>query len=193
MESLCAAVFDPSFRNREDALATFSSSPEVERFLLMHWPSLTPEQALNDLFGSPALLRLAARNTDLTRAELRLLERPLCEEAELDDRRWSNADIPLLDELLVLVGGVIGGQSESERLRERDAADEFELSQEQDEAQDASDVSDVDDVEFNDEEEDDELFVVSLDDPIFDEMGSDGTEYGVNERPTFEDDRYDYG
>lgn len=193
IESLCAAVFDPSFRNREDALETFSSSPEVERFLVAHWPPLTPEQALNDLLGSPTLLRLAARDADLTRAELRLLHRPLCEEDTLADRRWSNADIPLLDELLVLVGGVIGGQSETERMRERDAADEFELSIEADEALEVDDASEVESIEFDDEEDEDELFAVSLNDPMFDDMGSDGSEYGITDRRTLEDDRYDYG
>lgn len=194
IESLCAAVFDPSFRNREDALETFSSSPEVERFLIVHWPPLTPEQALNDLLGSPALLRLAARGTDLTRDELRLLDRSLCEEDALGDRRWSNADIPLLDELLVLVGGVMGGQSETERMRERDAADEFELSIEQDEAKDADDAAEIEAVEFDEDDDDDgELFAVSLNDPMFDDMGSDGSEYGITERATLEDDRFDYG
>ena len=196
IESLCAAVFDPSFRNREDALATFSASPEVERFLLAHWPSLTPEQALNDLFGSPALLRLAARESDLTPTELVLLHRPLTSEAELGDRRWSNADIPLLDELLVLVGGVMGGQTESERQRERDAIDEFELSIEEDEARATDVVADVEAIDFEDEEDEEDeedLFAVSLDDPLFDEMGSDGSEYGIVERQTLEDDRFGYG
>lgn len=191
IESLCAAVFDPSFRNREDALATFAASPEVERFLLLHWPELTPEQALNELFGSPALLRLAARETDLSSAEVALLQRPLLHEADLDGFRWSDADIPLLDELLVLVGGVMGGQTETERLRERDAADEFELSIEEDEARAAADDVDVDDIEFGDE--DDDLFAVSLDDPLVDDLGSDGSEYGTVERQTLEDDRYGYG
>jgi hypothetical protein len=193
IESLCAAVFDPSFRNREDALTTFSGSPEVERFLLAHWPPLTPEQALNDLFGSPALLRLAARGTDLTTDELDLLHRPLTPEAELGDRRWSNADIPLLDELLVLVGGVMGGQSESERLHERDAADEFELSIEEDEARAADVAAEIEAIEFEDDDDDDDLLAVSIEDPLFDEIGSDGSEYGIIERQTFEDDRFDYG
>lgn len=192
IESLCAAVFDPSFRNRDDALETFTASPEVERFLLVHWPSLTPEQALNELFGSPALLRLAARATDLTSEEVGLLARPLLRQPELDEFRWSDADIPLLDELLVLVGGVMGGQTESERLRERDAADEFQLSIEEDEARLAAQAEvDVEDIEFDDE--DDDLFAVSLDDPLLDELGSDGSEYGTNERETLEDDRYGYG
>ena len=32
-----------------------------------------------------------------------------------------------------------------------------------------------------------------LDDPLFDELGSDGSEYGVTERPALEDDRFGYG
>ncbi len=192
IESLCVAVFDPSFRNRDDALATFADSPEVERFLLAHWPPMTPEQALNELFGSPNLLRLAARATEFTDDELRSLERPLVPDAELDDVRWSNADIALLDELLVLVGGVMGGLSESEREQERDAADEFELSLEQDEAGAGDDVTEIEAAVFDDDEDND-LFAVSLEDPLLDELGSDGSEYGIIERQAFEDDRYDYG
>ncbi len=194
IEGLCAAVFDPSFHNRDDALETFGRSPEVEAFLLRHWPPLTPEQALNDLFGSPALLRLAADAVGLPARDRRLLERDRIDEADLDDARWSDADIPLLDELLVLVGGVMGGQSDEQRRLVRDAADEFELSQ----LHDATNAVSIElpDVEFDD----DDLLVgaelpdtVSLDDPLVDEYGSDGTEYGDVDRPAYEDDRYGYG
>lgn len=201
IEGLCAAVFDPSFANREDALATFSTSPEVEEFLLRHWPPLTPEQALNDLLGSPALLRHAARGSGLTRTELQLIGRDRISEEDLDNARWSDADIALLDELLVLVGGVMGGQSEEARILERDAADEFELSEQQDAlgledfddlALAADEALDGEDDETDGEDPDDDLSV-STDDPLTDEFGSDGSEYGIIERPMYEDDRYGYG
>ncbi len=134
IEALCDAVYDPSFNNRADARETFSRSSEVERFLLRHWPSLTPEQALNDLFGSSALLRLARRDTGLRTRDVLPMWRERVDEEDLDRSRWTVADAPLLDELLVLVGGKLGGQTEEERSKERDAADEFELSEEEDES-----------------------------------------------------------
>ena len=49
----------------------------------------------------------------------------------------------------------------------------------------------MDDIELDDD--DDDLFAVSLDDPLFDDLGSDGSEYGTIERQAYEDDRYGYG
>ncbi len=195
IEALCRDVFDPSFVNREDAIATFSNSPEVEAFLIRHWPPLSPEQALNDLLGSRALLRLAAREELLTSSERRLLWRERVPEERLGDARWSNADLPLLDELLVLVGGQLGGQSEDQRILERDAATEFELSEEADESVVSmlDGYEEPDQSEFAEEDERDDLFVTSLDDPTLDEFGSDGAEYSAGERPAFEDDRFGYG
>ena len=90
-------------------------------------PPLTPEQALNDLLGSQALLKLASRDTGLDETDVLTLQRDRVSERALDQMRWTNADVPLLDELLDLVGGPLGGQSEEDRTRERDEVDEFEL------------------------------------------------------------------
>jgi len=126
IEALSAAVYSPSFDNLTDANETFASSVDVRRFLLRHWPHLTAEQALNDLLGSRALLASAGRVSALTAAEVASLFRPRTSEAELDTIRWSEADIPLLDELEHLLGG--GAIDElDERDVERDEADEFEL------------------------------------------------------------------
>ena len=65
---------------------------------------LSPEQALNDLFGSPALLAAAGRAAGLSDDELAALAAERSDEAELWRRRWEYADIPLLDELLWLLG-----------------------------------------------------------------------------------------
>lgn len=62
----------------------------------------------------------------MTESDLDELHRPRVREAALGDLRWTNADVPLLDELLHLVGGPLGGQSEEDRTRERDEVDEFE-------------------------------------------------------------------
>ena len=83
--------------------------------------TLRPEQALNDLFGSVALLRAAGADD----ATVAALHRGRCRERELGDRRWSDADVPLLDELEAMLGRV-SGAIETGRDVERDDADEFE-------------------------------------------------------------------
>jgi len=126
IDALSAKVYTPSFANLDDARSTFRESQRIRHFLLAHWPTLTPEQALNDLLGSRALLRHAARSTDLTTEQLDSLHRERTPELDLDMRRWAEADVPLLDELLFLVGS-IDDSVDSERHLERDEATEFEL------------------------------------------------------------------
>lgn len=166
IEALTDEVFDPSFHNRDDAREHFRHDGAVTEFVLGHWPPLTPEQALNDLFGSPALLRAAAKGTGLDEPELRLLSRPRTPFADVDRIRWTNADIPLLDELLALVGISLGDRDDDRRIQERDEADEFELAA----------AADVAGIEVDDEEEDDDVASLDAligtdiepDDPMFD-------------------------
>ncbi|MGH1487915.1 MAG: hypothetical protein ACRBK7_00730 [Acidimicrobiales bacterium] len=129
IEALTSDVFDPSFHNREEARDHFRQSEAVTEFLLGHWPPLTPEQALNDLFGSPGLLRSAARSTKYELEELAALHRPRTPFLGVSNIHWSNADIPLLDELLALLGISLDGRDDDERFQERDELDEFELAE----------------------------------------------------------------
>ncbi|MGI9596041.1 MAG: HelD family protein, partial [Acidimicrobiales bacterium] len=129
IEALTAEVFDPSFHNRDEARDHFRRSEAAGEFLLRHWPTLTPEQALNDLFGSTSLLRSAARSTKFEVEELDMLYRPRAPFSQVGDIHWSDADIPLLDELLALVGISLEGLDDEERIRERDELDEFELAE----------------------------------------------------------------
>lgn len=145
IDSCSAQVYNPSFPNLADAHETFSNSDELKLFQLSSWPTLSPEQALNDLFGSRALLASAARNTDLSDEDLALLYRPRTPEAQLAGTRWSDADVPLLDELNALLGTVTDAVFESERVGERDAADEFELAESYDEIEEHEDESEDDD------------------------------------------------
>jgi len=62
----------------------------------------------------------------------------------LDDARWTDADIPLLDELWSIVGGLPGSMPDDDRQRVRDARDEFEIAAMQD-ALNSQDDSDADD------------------------------------------------
>jgi hypothetical protein len=67
------------------------------------WPVLTPAELLHDLFGSRALIDLAARKV-LSDSEREALHRP-----RQDDVRsvvWSHHDVPLLDDALRLRDGL---------------------------------------------------------------------------------------
>jgi DNA helicase IV len=75
--------------------------PEVRAALERMWPVLTPAQLLHDLFGSRALLRLAAGPV-LTEAETAELYRPRAE--RVDDVRWTAADVALLDDAREALG-----------------------------------------------------------------------------------------
>ncbi len=138
IDALADQVYDPAFPGG-DAHDSFRHSLDVRRFLLRHWPELTPEQALNDLFGSRALLRSAARAAGMVVEQAEQMFRPRTPEADLDGIRWSEADIPLLDELLYLVGGAEVGEIDQRDL-ERDEADEFEVAR--DAASEAADQQD---------------------------------------------------
>ena len=76
-------------------------APQVREALERMWPVLTPAQLLHDLFGSRALVDLAA-SKHLDEAERRALARP-----RSDDVRavvWTHDDAPLLDEARALLG-----------------------------------------------------------------------------------------
>jgi DNA helicase IV len=82
---------------RERTRATDLVRQALERM----WPVLTPAELLHDLFGSQALLKLAASRwlTDEETASLRRLRAD-----DLDAVRWSDADVALLDEARELLG-----------------------------------------------------------------------------------------
>ena len=76
-------------------------SPEVREALERMWPVLTPADLLHDLFGSAALISLAAGRA-LSPAEQAALLRPRAD--HVDDAVWSVDDVPLLDEARALLG-----------------------------------------------------------------------------------------
>jgi DNA helicase IV len=75
--------------------------PEVREALERMWPVLTPAQLLHDLYGSKALLKLAAERI-LTEQEYLALHRPRVEDASLV--RWTDNDVAILDEARHLLG-----------------------------------------------------------------------------------------
>ena len=76
-------------------------APEVREALERMWPVLTPADLLHDLFGSAALIALAAGRS-LSPAEQAALVRPRAEHVE--DAVWTVDDVPLLDEARALLG-----------------------------------------------------------------------------------------
>jgi len=165
VEQLMLKLYDPNFTDRKDLQASLLASRPIKRFVLRHFPPLNPEQALNDLCGSKALLRSAATGAGLDPSEAVTLYRERTPEHDLESRRWSNADVPLLDELFALLGGAMG-QSEQEREAERDAADAFELAARQEAKKEIS----IDPTERPDDP-DDLSMPSSYDDPYYDPEG----------------------
>jgi DNA helicase IV len=76
-------------------------APEVREALERMWPVLTPAELLHDLFGSPALIDLAAKRR-LAEHERAALHRPRA--ATVDEVAWTTDDVPLLDEARALLG-----------------------------------------------------------------------------------------
>ena len=74
---------------------------EMRAALERMWPLLTPAQLLHDLFGSKALLKLAASGV-IPEADYLALHRERSQ--SVDDVRWTAADVALLDEARFLLG-----------------------------------------------------------------------------------------
>ena len=75
--------------------------PEVVEALERMWPVLTPAELLNDLMGSRALMRSAAKR-HLSTDEWKLLLRP--RRADPTEIVFTSNDVPLLDEALEALG-----------------------------------------------------------------------------------------
>jgi DNA helicase IV len=90
---------------------------EMRAALERMWPVLTPAQLLHDLFGSKALLRLAAER-HLSTEEYLSLHRE--RSADISDVRWTDGDVALLDEARSYLGpkpGKGGKVDETDEIR----------------------------------------------------------------------------
>ena len=98
--AMAATVRDPEVGPKQvkDALR---GTDDGRRILDSMWPVLTPAQLLHDLFGSKALLKLAARDV-LSETEALALFRSRSETVE--DVRWTSADVALLDDAFDVLG-----------------------------------------------------------------------------------------
>jgi DNA helicase IV len=99
--SAMAATWRDGDATAGEVRAAVRSLTEVREALERMWPVLTPAQLLHDLFGSRALLRLAAGSV-LDDDEIDALHRP--RSAQVDDVRWTTADAALLDDAREVLG-----------------------------------------------------------------------------------------
>lgn len=146
LDRLVSEIHEPGFEDREDIRNDLDRSPDVISFCEKHWPVLTPEQMLNDLLGSPGLLQSACDEVGLDADSAQLLARERLPERELWRRRWFASDVPLLDELLWLLGDpseADGVETDMEH-QFADTEDVFELDEKR---------GDDDDEAFEDEDE----------------------------------------
>jgi DNA helicase IV len=115
-----AATWRDGSLGPRDVKDAVRAMPEVREALERMWPVLTPAQLLHDLFGSKALLKLAAHR-HLSEAEYLSLYRPRRDDVE--QVRWTEHDVALLDEARHFLGprptkgGVAGRGDEPDDIR----------------------------------------------------------------------------
>lgn len=115
--SALAASYPDAEIGPRDVKDTLRGTPELRETLDRMWPLLTPAQLLHDLFGSKALLKLAARGV-LDESEALALFRPRSD--SVDDVPWTPADVALLDDARDVLGpkpGRNGKIDESDEIR----------------------------------------------------------------------------
>lgn len=151
VEHVSREAHEPGFGGREEVRSSLANSPDIRLFLEKHWPVLSPEQMLNDLFGSKALLARAAEHGGFEESVVDLLFRPRERERELWRRRWARSDVPLLDELLWLLGDVLEA-TDVETDMEHEFADEDDVFTVDEKRGDDPDIDGVDDDEKLDPE-----------------------------------------
>jgi len=105
VETEMVAVLATSRRDSEIDLGQLRESlHDIEEFrvaMARMWPVLTPAELLHDLYGSKALIRIAASEV-LQKDEYELLYRPRSE--NVFDVHWSDGDIASLDAARSLLG-----------------------------------------------------------------------------------------
>ena len=151
VEHVSREAHEPGFGGRDEVRSSLANSPDIRLFLERHWPVLSPEQMLNDLFGSKALLQRAGEHAGFDEATAELLYRPREREKELWRRRWACSDVPLLDELLWLLGDV-SEATDVETDMEHEFADEDDVFTVDEKRGDDPDIDGVDDEEKLDPE-----------------------------------------
>ena len=146
VEHVSREAHEPGFGGRDEVRSSLVNSPDIREFLERHWPVLSPEQMLNDLLGSKALLARAAEHAGFDETAADMLHRPRERERELWRRRWARSDVPLLDELLWLLGDV-SEATDVETDMEHEFADEDDVFTVDEKRGDDPDIDGVEDEE----------------------------------------------
>jgi DNA helicase IV len=89
-------------RGPQDFESTFRRSGAVQRFLDRSWPSTSSRELLHELLEGPRILADAAKDALSEDEQLLLLRSPV---ERIEDVRWTESDIPLLDEADSLLQG----------------------------------------------------------------------------------------
>ena len=110
-----ADINDEEF-NIEEFSAQVRQIPELKEAFRKMWPRLSPHETLHDLFGAPALIRVAGEGV-LSADECALLFRE--RSSHLDDVPWTSADAALVDELRTVLGPRRGAK-EKKKTERRD-------------------------------------------------------------------------
>lgn len=160
VEHVAREVHEPGFENREDIRKSLAQSQDLRVFQEKHWPVLSPEQMLNDLLGSKPLLEYAAKKAGFTADDAALLYRKRDREKDLWRRRWARSDVPLLDELLWLLGDVSEATDVETDMEHEfaDEADVFTIDEQR-----AAETDDLDEIEEKLDPEPGEVEVESYD------------------------------
>jgi DNA helicase IV len=112
--ALASSFRDPEVSAR-DVREALRGTPEARAALDRMWPLLTPAQLLHDLFGSKALLKLAARGV-LDESEALALFRQRSD--DVDEVRWTAGDVALLDDAADVLGPRPGRDGKIDELDE---------------------------------------------------------------------------
>ncbi len=99
--SAMAATWRDGTVTPRDVREAVRPMPEIRAALERMWPLLSPAELLHDLFGSKALLKLAA-SKHLSEVEYLSLYRPRHD--DVNDVRWTDNDVALLDEARSYLG-----------------------------------------------------------------------------------------
>ncbi len=99
--SAMAATWRDGTVTARDVTEAVRTMPEIRAALERMWPALSPAELLHDLFGSKALLKLAA-SKHLSETEYLSLYRPRLDDVK--EVRWTDNDVALLDEARSYLG-----------------------------------------------------------------------------------------
>ena len=99
--SAMAATWRDGTVTAREVKEAIRAMPEIREALERMWPLLTPAELLHDLFGSKALLKLAA-SKHLNETEYLSLYRPRLD--DVNKVRWTDNDVALLDEARSYLG-----------------------------------------------------------------------------------------